>query len=97
MKQAKRALYAIVLLFLLFMMQQLGLIGPVLTKLLGIPWWVYLVIAGILFSGYKAFSLSKQDKEIDDEWNEEQGNIFIRRMRDEKERRRNKKHPGAMQ
>ncbi|WP_010630510.1 sporulation YhaL family protein [Sporolactobacillus vineae] len=97
MKQAKRALYAIALLFLLFMMQQLGLIEPVITKLLGIAWWVYLVIAGILFSGYKAFTLSKQDKEIDDEWNEEQGNIFIRRMRDEKERRRNKKHPGAMQ
>jgi hypothetical protein len=97
MKQAKRALYTVALLFFLFMMQQLGLIGPLMTKVVSIPWWVYLVIAGILFSGYKAFSLSKQDKDIDDEWNEEQGNIFIRRMHNEKEKRRNKKNPKAMQ
>ncbi|TGA99174.1 signal peptidase [Sporolactobacillus shoreae] len=97
MKQARRSLFAVALLFLLFLMQQFGLIDPVLSRMGSIPWWIYLVVAGILFSGYQAFSLSRQDKEIDDEWNEEQGNIFIRRMNAEKKKRRNGKNPKAMQ
>ncbi|WP_100488938.1 sporulation YhaL family protein [Sporolactobacillus pectinivorans] len=97
MKQAKRSLYAVALLFLLFMMQQFGMIDPIISKLESVPWWIYLIIAGILFSGYQAFSLSRQDKEIDEEWNEQQGNVFIKRMNAEKEKRRNGKNPKAMQ
>jgi hypothetical protein len=96
MKQARRSLYAITVLFLLFIMQQLGLIDPILASLEGIAWWVYLVAAGILFSGYQVFSLSQKDKEIDEEWNEQQGEVYIKRMRAEKERRQNGKRPKTM-
>lgn len=93
MKQARRSVYAVVLLFMLFMMQQLGLIDPVLYRIESVPWWVYLLVAGILFSGYQAFSISKEDKEVDDEWLEKQGNVYMKRMKAEKERRNSNKDP----
>ncbi|GGL42908.1 sporulation YhaL family protein [Sporolactobacillus putidus] len=96
MKQVRRSLYAVVLLFMLFMMQQLGLIDPILSKIEGVAWWVYLLIAGILFSGYQAFSISREDKEIDDEWVEKQGSVYMKRMEAEKERRNRNKDPKAM-
>lgn len=73
MKQAKRSLFIVAALFILFLMQQFGMIDPVINMLESVAWWVYLVVAGIIFSGYQAFNLSKQDKEVDEEWVEEQG------------------------
>ncbi|HEX7064776.1 MAG TPA: sporulation YhaL family protein [Bacillales bacterium] len=54
-----------------------------------IPWFVYLIIAGIVYCGYKFVSLSKEDHQADQEWIEQEGNVFIRRMEREKERRDN--------
>ncbi|WP_370645899.1 sporulation YhaL family protein [Sporolactobacillus sp. STSJ-5] len=96
MKQAKRSLFIVAALFILFLMQQFGMIDPVINMLESVAWWVYLVVAGIIFSGYQAFNLSKQDKEVDEEWVEEQGNVYMKRMDAEKERRRNRKDPRAM-
>ncbi|EST10504.1 sporulation YhaL family protein [Sporolactobacillus laevolacticus] len=97
MKQARRSLIVVALLFLLFMLQQFGLIDPVINKLESIAWWVYLVVAGIIFSGYQAFSISRQDKEVDEEWVEQQGNVYMKRMDAEKKRRQSRKNPKAMQ
>lgn len=97
MKQARRSLIVVALLFLLFMLQQFGLIDPVINKLESITWWVYLVVAGIIFSGYQAFSISRQDKEVDEEWVEQQGNVYMKRMDAEKKRRQSRKNPKAMQ
>ncbi|MFX3618176.1 MAG: sporulation YhaL family protein [Sporolactobacillus sp.] len=87
MKQAKRSLIAVAVLFLLFIAQQFGVIDPILSRMGNVAWWVYLVVAGILFSGYQAFTLSKADKEIDDDWNEEQGDVYLKRMEAEKKKR----------
>lgn len=96
LKQTKRSLIVVGSLFILFLLQQFGLIDPVIEKLENVAWWVYLVLAGIIFSGYQAFSLSRQEKEVDEEWVQEQGNVYIKRMNAEKERRRNRKNPKAM-
>lgn len=96
MKQIKRSLFALALLFLLFIAQQFGLIGPLLTRMSHIAWWVYLVIAGILFSGYQAYALTKQDQVIDDQLNEQQGDVYMKRMQDEKERRKQAKKTKAI-
>ncbi|MFT8870717.1 MAG: sporulation YhaL family protein [Sporolactobacillus sp.] len=87
MKQMKRSLYAVAFLFLLFLAQQFNLINPIISALLATPWWIYLVVAGILFSGWKAFTLMHTDAQIDEEWNEEQGDVFVKRMHSERERR----------
>ncbi|HET7657171.1 MAG TPA: sporulation YhaL family protein [Bacillales bacterium] len=52
-----------------------------------IPWFVYLILAGIVYCGYKFVSLSREDYQADQEWIEEEGNVFIRRMEQERERR----------
>lgn len=96
MKQAKRSIIVVTTLFVLFMLQQLGLIDPIINKLENVAWWVYLVVAGIIFSGYQAFNLSKQEKDVDEEWVQEQGNVYMKRMNAEKKRRQDRKDPRAM-
>lgn len=95
MKQAKRSLFAIMVLILLFTMQQLGVTDALISGMEHVAWWVYLVIAGILFSGYQAFTLSKKEEQEDTEWLEQQGNVYMRRMKAEKERRLQEKNPKA--
>ncbi|SFG91310.1 sporulation YhaL family protein [Sporolactobacillus nakayamae] len=96
MKQAKRSIIVVTTLFILFMLQQFGLIDPIINKLETVAWWVYLVVAGIIFSGYQAFNLSKQEKEVDEEWVQKQGNVYMKRISAEKKRRQSQKNPRAM-
>ncbi|HET7578718.1 MAG TPA: sporulation YhaL family protein [Bacillales bacterium] len=55
--------------------------------LASVPWFVYLIVAAILYSGYKFVTLSKDDYKADQEWIEQEGNVFIRRMEQERDRR----------
>ncbi|MFT8391604.1 MAG: sporulation YhaL family protein [Sporolactobacillus sp.] len=96
MKQVRRSLFAIGLLFVLFLAQQFGVLGSLISRMGGITWWVYLVIAGILFSGYQAYSLTKEEKAIDEGLNEQQGDVYMKRMEDEKKRRRETKQTKVM-
>lgn len=52
------------------------------------PLWVFLIVCGIIFSGYMWLVTSKKEKEEEERWIEQEGRIFIRRMEEEKERRR---------
>ncbi|WP_438270981.1 sporulation YhaL family protein [Sporolactobacillus mangiferae] len=97
MKQARRSLIVVGALFVLFMMQQFGMLESILNNLERVAWWVYLVVAGIIFSGYQAFNLSKQEREVDDEWIEQQGNVYMKRINAEKKRRQDLKNPKTMQ
>lgn len=56
------------------------------------PWWVYLVGVGILFCGYQFIRTARKDNQADYEWAEEEGNVYIRRMEEEKKRRRQRSH-----
>ncbi|OIJ22445.1 hypothetical protein BKP45_00920 [Anaerobacillus alkalidiazotrophicus] len=51
------------------------------------PWWVYLLLAGIIVSGYLSYKYSKEDKEMEQLWIEQEGEIFMEPIR---ERRKNK-------
>lgn len=57
--------------------------------LASIPWFVYLLIAAILFSGYQFVRFSREDYKSDQEWIEEEGNVFLRRIEREREKRAN--------
>lgn len=96
MKQARRSMYLITLIFTLFMLQQFHLLGPAISHIESVPWWVYLVVAGILFSGYQAFTISKAEREVDEKWLEEQGEVYMKRIKAEKERRHAEEDPKAM-
>lgn len=58
-----------------------------LSFLEAVPWFVYLLFAAILFSGYQFVRLSREDYKTDQEWIEEEGNVFLRRIEQERERR----------
>ncbi|MFJ5963910.1 MULTISPECIES: sporulation YhaL family protein [unclassified Bacillus (in: firmicutes)] len=52
------------------------------------PWWVYVCIIGIIYSAYKLMTTAKEEQEIDQSFIEKEGEIFIERMEQERERRR---------
>lgn len=59
-----------------------------MAALAGTPWWVYLVVVGILFCGYQFIRNAREDYRADWEWAEQEGNVYIRRMEAEKQERR---------
>ncbi|MCY8521845.1 sporulation YhaL family protein [Bacillus atrophaeus] len=51
------------------------------------PWWVYLCIIGIIFSAYKLVTTAKEEEKLDQSFIEKEGQIYIERMEQEKQRR----------
>ncbi|MFD1739110.1 sporulation YhaL family protein [Bacillus salitolerans] len=52
-----------------------------------IPWWIYLVVTGIVFSGVMMVKTSKRDREMQQFYIEREGQVFMERMKYEKEKR----------
>ncbi|MBB3868368.1 SigE-dependent sporulation protein [Parageobacillus toebii NBRC 107807] len=59
--------------------------------MLSMPWWIYLVVAGIIFSGYMAVRTAAKEREIDESFIEKEGEIYMERIRKERERRQQAK------
>ncbi|RAK19478.1 sporulation protein YhaL [Anoxybacillus vitaminiphilus] len=55
--------------------------------MLSVPWWIYLVLMGIVVSGYMTIRTAKKDREIDAAFIEKEGEVYIERIREERERR----------
>ncbi|OEH92925.1 sporulation YhaL family protein [Bacillus solimangrovi] len=53
-----------------------------------LPWWIYLVTIGIAYSGYMTIKTTKKDEEIDQQFIEREGEVYIKRMEREREKRR---------
>jgi len=56
-------------------------------KKLSLPIWIYLVVVGVFVSAFMAIKTAREEREIEKEWIEKEGEIFIERMEEEKERR----------
>lgn len=54
----------------------------------GLPWWVYMMILFIFLSGYMAFRAMRAERELDDHYIEHEGRVYMDRIEEEKERRR---------
>ncbi|GAA3330074.1 sporulation YhaL family protein [Ectobacillus funiculus] len=52
-----------------------------------LPWWVYVVIIGIIVSGYMVLYTSKKEQDLDQEFIEREGNMYMQRIKEERERR----------
>ncbi|WP_379970092.1 sporulation YhaL family protein [Ectobacillus sp. sgz5001026] len=55
------------------------------------PLWVYVVIIGIVISGFMTLYTSKKEENLDREFIEREGEIYIERMRAEQEKRMDEK------
>lgn len=56
-----------------------------------LPWWVYLCIIGIIYSAYMAYSTTKKEKEVEKIFIEREGNIYLERIKKEREKRAKQK------
>jgi hypothetical protein len=56
--------------------------------MLVLPWWIYACIIGILVSGYMAFKTSLQDKMVDEEFIEKEGQVYLDRIEQERQKKR---------
>jgi hypothetical protein len=52
------------------------------------PWWVFMMIVFIFFSGYMSFRAMRAEKELEKHYIERDGQVFLERIEDERERRR---------
>jgi len=52
-----------------------------------LQWWVYLVIVGIVLSGYMVLYTSKKEQEMDNEFIEKEGEVYMKRLAEEREKR----------
>ena len=52
-----------------------------------LPWWVYLVIVGIVLSGYRVLYTSKKEQDMDNEFIEKEGEVYMKRLEEEREKR----------
>jgi len=50
-----------------------------------VPWWVYLAFAGVIFSAYMIIRTSKEERQIDEDFIEREGQVYIERMHAERE------------
>ncbi|WP_226576709.1 sporulation YhaL family protein [Halobacillus litoralis] len=55
--------------------------------LFGLPIWVFLCIVFIFVSGYMAFRAMKAEHTLEQEYIEREGQVYLKRMEQEKERR----------
>ncbi|EDL63479.1 hypothetical protein BSG1_09773 [Bacillus sp. SG-1] len=58
------------------------------NQVMTLPIWVYFIVAGIFVSAYMAMKSAKEDREVENEWIEQEGEVYIKRMEEEKEKRR---------
>ncbi len=44
------------------------------------PWWMYFVLCGIIYSGYRVVTLFQEDREIEQRVIEEEGKVYMERI-----------------
>lgn len=53
--------------------------------IIGVPWWVFIMILCIFTSGYMAFRAMRAERRLEHQFIEREGKVFIDRMEKEKE------------
>jgi hypothetical protein len=56
-----------------------------IAMILGVPWWVFMMILFIFVSGYMAFRAMRAERKLEQQYIEQEGKIYLDRI--EKERR----------
>lgn len=51
------------------------------------PWWVFIVIIFIFFSGYMSFRAMRAERELEKHFIEREGQVYMKRIQEEREER----------
>lgn len=73
---------------LYFFIHMMGWMSVIAGFFSAIPAWMYFIIAGIIFSGYKVIESVLEDKRADEEQIQREGEVYMRRMEEERKRRK---------
>lgn len=82
------SLIFLIVVALYFFIHMMGWMGIIASFFATIPVWMYFIIAGIIFSGYKVIEGVLEDKRADYEHIKREGEVFIQRMEEERKRRK---------
>ncbi|TFJ93520.1 sporulation YhaL family protein [Lentibacillus salicampi] len=62
--------------------------------ILGVPWWVFMIILFIFLSGYMAFKAMRAERRLEQQYIEQEGKIYIDRIeKDRKQKQERKRLP----
>lgn len=87
MNRKQWSLTLIGLLIFMYILQQVGALDGLISTIGAMPLWLVAVLAGILFSGWQFLKATNEEEEVDQKWIEEQGEVYIKRMEEEKSKR----------
>ncbi|SFA81355.1 Sporulation protein YhaL [Lentibacillus halodurans] len=59
--------------------------------ILGVPWWVFMIILFIFVSGYMAFRAMRAERRLEQQYIEQEGKVYIDRMEKERTQKRERK------
>lgn len=51
-----------------------------LNMIVGVPWWVYMMIIFIFFSGYMAFKAMRAERKLEHQFIEQEGQVYMDRL-----------------
>lgn len=54
---------------------------------MSLPFWVYIVVVGILFSAFMAVKTAREEQREEKEWAEQEGKVYLERVEEERKRR----------
>ncbi|GAA0438360.1 sporulation YhaL family protein [Lentibacillus halophilus] len=57
----------------------------------GVPWWVFMMILFIFLSGTMAFRAMRAEQKLEHHYIEQEGKVYIDRIRQERQHRENKR------
>ncbi len=57
---------------------------------MSLPIWIYLVIAGVFISAFMTIKTAREEQELEQELIEKEGEIYLERMKKEREQRKQK-------
>lgn len=55
---------------------------------MGVPLWIWLVVAGIVISAYMTIRTNREEKEMEIKEAEQEGAIYLQRMEEERQKRK---------
>ncbi|WP_430787833.1 sporulation YhaL family protein [Virgibacillus flavescens] len=58
--------------------------------IIGVPWWVLMMILFIFLSGYMAYRAMRAERRLEEQFIEREGRVFMDRMEKEKETKEKK-------
>lgn len=51
------------------------------------PWWMLLIVIGIVFSAYMTLRSAKEEKEVEEAIIEKEGQVYMERIQEEREKK----------